>query len=219
MMKEALPMPSKLTPRFKKPGATDPRLLIGVFIVVLSLLGVLGIIRATNQTEPFYALTADVGIGETITTQNLTVVDARLAGSSEQYISADQPIAPGTVAKRPLVSGELLAAAAVTTDLKEGRRLVTLLKDQYAVADFQAGDRVDIWVASKVEGSNTYNEPRAIAEGAEIHSVTPQESIIGGTGQSAVELWVESDLLSPVLAASSDGSVINIVPSTYKAGQ
>lgn len=211
-------MSTKVTPRFKKPGARDPRLLIGIFIVLLSVLGVIGTVRATNQTEPFYAVTSDIGIGEAVSKENLTVIDARLASSGATYVSASEPIAPGTVAKRPLAAGEILPVAAVTTELKEGRRLVTLLKDQYAVADFKAGDRVDIWVSSKGEGANNFSDPEVIAEGAEVHSVTAQESIIGGTGQSAVELWVHADLLTSVLAATSNGSVINLVPSTYTGG-
>lgn len=205
----------KVAPRFKKPGIKDPKLLAGIFIILLSVLGVIGLVRATNQTVPYYAVTQDVGIGEAITSENLKVVDVRLADSAGTYIPADRELPSGLVASRAISSGEILAESATTSEVKDGRRLVTLLLDQYAVSGFKAGDMVDIWVSSKTEGSNNLGDPTVIAEGAEIHSVTAQESIIGGTGQSAVEIWVSHDLLSAVLGATNNGSVVNLVPFDY----
>ncbi|MFW0180164.1 SAF domain-containing protein [Rothia sp. P5766] len=206
-------------PRFKKPGLRDPRLLVGVLIIVLSILATVGLIRATNQTEPYYAVSKDLGIGDRISRENVQVVQVRLGDAAPQYISAEQDLAEGLVATRPLKAGEILSPNAVSSEVSEGRRLVTLLLDQYAVSGFSAGNRVDIWVSRKEEGSNSFGDPEPIVEGAEIHSVTAQESIIGGTGRSAVEVWVNNEYLSQVLGASNDGSVINLVPSAYESGR
>lgn len=205
----------KVAPRFKKPGIKDPKLLVGIFIILLSVLGVVGLVRATNQTAPYYAVSKDIGIGEKISSENLTVVDVRLGDSSPVYIPAHQELEEGLVASRAISAGEILAESATTSEVKDGRRLVTLLLDQYAVSGFQAGDMVDIWVSAKEENSTRLGDPNVIAEGAEIHSVTAQESIIGGTGQAAVEIWVAHDVLPSVLGATNNGSVVNLVPFDY----
>ena len=207
-----------LAPRFRKPGFRDPKLLAGVLIILLSVLGVVGLVRATNQTQPYYVASKDIGIGEKITTENVTVAQIKLGDSAGMYLSAEQVIADGSVATRPIAAGELLSSRSLSNEVSDGRRLVTLLLDQYAVAEYVPGDRVDIWVAYKTEGTNTYGDPTAIAESAEIHSVTAQESVIGGTGRSAVELWVHQEVLPTVLGATSKGAVINLVPSAYAAG-
>ncbi|MDY6051524.1 MAG: hypothetical protein SPI83_03825 [Rothia sp. (in: high G+C Gram-positive bacteria)] len=207
-----------LAARFRKPGFRDPKLLAGVLIILLSVLGVVGIVRATNQTQPYYVASKDIGIGEKITTDNTTTTQVKLGDSAQFYLSADQVIAEGTVATRPLASGELLSARSLSSEVNDGRRLVTLLLDQYAVAEYLPGDHVDIWVAYKTEGTNSYGDPVAIAESAQVHSVTAQESVIGGTGRSAVELWVKQEVLPDVLGATSKGAVINLVPSAYETG-
>ncbi|WP_237223753.1 SAF domain-containing protein [Rothia nasisuis] len=208
----------QVAPRFKKPGLRDPKLLAGVLIIIFSLLGVIGLIRVTNQTEPYYVASRDIQLGEKVTTDNVQVVEVKLGDSANQYISVDQGLAEGSVAARPMVAGEIIASQALTTDTGDGRRLVTLLLDHYAVSAFEAGDRVDIWVSRKAEVANTYQDPEVIAEGAEIHSVTAQESIIGGTGMSAVELWVAPEAMPAVLGAANNGSVMNLVPSSHSEG-
>ncbi|MGV3246045.1 SAF domain-containing protein [Rothia sp. 11254D007CT] len=207
-----------LAPRFRKPGFRDPKLLAGVLIILLSVLGVVGLIRATNQTQPYYVASKDIGIGEKITTDNVTTAQVKLDESAGLYLSAEQVIADGSVATRPLAAGELLSPRSLSTEVSDGRRLVTLLLDQYAVAEYAPGNRVDIWVAYKTEGANSYGDPVVIAESAEVHSVTAQESVIGGTGRSAVELWVNQDVLPTVLGATSKGAVISLVPSAYAPG-
>lgn len=204
--------------RFKKPGLRDPRLIVGLLIIVLSVLATVGIIRATNETEPYYAASKDLGIGDRLSTENTKIVQVKLGDVAPQYLSAQQDLAEGLVVTRPMKAGELLTPQAVTSKVSNGRRLVTLLLDQYAVSGFTAGDKVDIWVSRKEEGKNNFTDPEPIVQGAEIHSVKPQESIIGGTGHAAVEVWVESDSLGQVLGASNNGSVINLVPSAYERG-
>lgn len=207
-----------LAPRFRKPGFRDPKLLAGVLIILLSVLGVVGLVRATNQTQPYYIASKNIGIGEKITTDNVTTTQVKLGESADLYLSAEQAIADGAVATRPLAAGEFLSPRSLSTEVSDGRRLVTLLLDHYAVAEYDAGDRVDIWVAYKTEGANSYGDPVVIAESAEVHSVTAQESVIGGTGRSAVELWVSQDVLPAVLGATSKGAIISLVPSVYTEG-
>lgn len=205
----------QLTPRFKKPGLKDPRLISGLLIIALSMLGVIGVIRASNQTEAFYALSQDLGRGSKISRENLTLVEVKLGEAASHYISADQELGQNLVAARPLKAGEILSPQALATEDPEGRRLITLLLDHYSVAHYQPGDLVDIWVSAKEEDRSGYQSPVPLAGQAEIHSVTAQESIIGGTGRSSVEVWVTEEEIAPVLGASNQGGLINLIPSRY----
>lgn len=201
-------------PRFRKPGLKDPRLLAGILLIVVSVLGVAGIIRVTNQTSPFYVATRDIERGEAITADNLATVHVNLGESASQYLSAEQVLDEGSLAARPVKAGELLTTQTIAIEKAPNLRLVTLLLDHYAVASYQAGDRVDIWVSHKAEGGNNFHDPEPIAMGAEINTVKAQESVIGGTGKSAVELWVNEENMPAVLAVTNNGSAINLVPAS-----
>ncbi|WP_421084607.1 SAF domain-containing protein [Rothia nasimurium] len=204
--------------RYKKPGFKDPKLVIGLLLILVSVVGVVGIVRFANKSEPFYMASSDIKIGDALTSANLKVVDVQLGESAGHYVRADVELTEGTVAMQPIKSGELIASSEITDELKDGRRLTTLLMDHYAVAGFSSGDLVDVWVSFKREGSNDYEAPQSLVSHAEIHSITAQESIIGGTGKTAVELWVNADQLSQVLSASNGGAAINLIPAAYGEG-
>lgn len=203
------------TQRYKRPGLKDPKLVLGLLLILISMIGVVGIVRFANKTEPFYMASTDLKIGDALTSANLKVVDVQLGDAAPNYVSADVELKPGTVATQPMKAGELITSSGITDELKDGRRLATLLMDHYAVSSFKSGDRVDVWVSFKREGSNDYEEPQSLVSHAEIHSVTAQESIIGGTGKTAVELWVNADQLGQVLNASNGGAAINLIPAAY----
>lgn len=207
-----------LAPRFKRPGLKDPKLLTGLLIIVLSILGVIGVIQATNSTQPVYAASRDIKINEELTSDNTTIIQVHLGQSQDRYLPADQPLPQGLLARQALSSGELLAYSQVSDQPRQDRRLVTLLMDHYAVSHYRAGDRVDIWVSQKSETGNDYAEPSPLALEAEIHSLTAQESIIGGSGKTAVELWVSQDQVASVLGAENTDDVINLIPSQKGQG-
>lgn len=71
----------QLAPRFQKPGLKDPKLLIGLLLIVLSVIAVISVVRLGNKTEPYYLATRDIAVGEEIHMQDLTVADVRLAES------------------------------------------------------------------------------------------------------------------------------------------
>lgn len=214
MKKSSIPT-STVAHRLQKPGWKDPKLLVGLALILLSVVSVIGVVRATNQTETFYALARDVPVGQKITVEDLREVDVRLSDSASRYMRNTQEIAEGMRAKDFLRSGELLRVDAVTTTDTDQHRKATVVLDSTVVSTFSAGDRVDIWISQKAENKNAYGSPEVVMQSAYISKVTSEESMIGSTGKSAVQLLVTEDALGKVLDATNNESKINLVPTSY----
>lgn len=57
--------------------------------------------------------------------------------------------------------------------------------------------------------------PEVVMQSAHISKITSEESMIGSTGKSAVQLLVTEDALGKVLYATNNESKINLVPTSY----
>ena len=54
--------------RLKKPSWKDPRLLVGILLVLASVVGVISLVGAADQTTEAYAAREPIAVGETLTT-------------------------------------------------------------------------------------------------------------------------------------------------------
>ena len=57
--------------RLKKPSWKDPRLLIGILLVLASVVGVISLVGAADQTAEAYAAREPIAVGETLTADKL----------------------------------------------------------------------------------------------------------------------------------------------------
>ena len=59
--------PEESSMRMHKPGFKDPKLIVGLILILISIAGVIGIIRINNQTYTYYTAKNDISIGQKIT--------------------------------------------------------------------------------------------------------------------------------------------------------
>ena len=79
--------------RLKRPSWKDPRLLVGILLVLASVVGVVSLVGAADQTTEAYAAREPIAVGETLTTDKLHRVKVRL-GEVEQRLP-DPGVRPG----------------------------------------------------------------------------------------------------------------------------
>lgn len=207
-----------LSPRFQRPGLRDPRLLIGLLLIALSIIAVVSVVRIGNKTEPYYVATRDISVGEEITNNDLAPVDVRLAEASGLYLTEEQGLEDKTVATARIAQGQLVPTAAISTENTDGRRIATISVDSSYASMLSSGKHVDVWIATKTEGStNTYHDPEVIMEAAEVSKISSEESLIGGTGKSAVQVLVSDDALAKILKAINNDEKISLVPTDYSS--
>lgn len=208
----------QLAPRFQKPGLKDPKLLIGLLLIVLSVIAVISVVRLGNKTEPYYLATRDIAVGEEIHMQDLTVADVRLAESREHYISQQKGIAEGTIATSRIASGQLIPASSISSENTDGRRIATVSIESTYAATLTPGKHVDVWISTKGQGgANSYNDPEVVMEAAEVSTISSKETLIGGSGKSVVQILVNDDALAKILKALNNEEKINLVPSDYSS--
>lgn len=215
MAQKATVTPQVIAERMHKPGWKDPKLLIGLLLILLSVLAVIGVMRATNKTQNYYIAAHDIKVGDEIRQEDLTLSEVRLGDSENLYLSADDALPDYARANQNIPAGALLQQNTVKAQDHDGRRLATVVMDSTIASSFTTGDRVDIWVSKKKDNGTAYSEPQVVMQAAEVSGVHSEESMIGSTGKSAVQLLVTDDALAEVLNATNNENKINLVPTTF----
>lgn len=199
-------------PRLRRPSWRDPRLLAGVLLVLLSVVGVVMLVQTIDRSQGYWAAQHDLAPGTALEASQLTVVQAQLGDAGDDYLPADQPAPEGRFVRGTVSQGELLPAAAVVEGDPQSRQPVSLtLSDQLPVGT-GVGDRVDVWVAEP-EGTQVFAEPELVAAGAELAEVGESSGTFGTAGEMSLQVLLDPDVLPEVLDAKANGSRISVVPS------
>lgn len=134
--------------RFRRPGWRDPRLVVGVLLVCLSVVLGAQLLSGRDDVTQVWAVGEAVAAGATLSSDDVRPAGVRFADADDaaRYVAATDPLAEGTVVTRDLAAGELVPLAA----LVQGEQ-AALLEVPLAVpggglpAGLAAGDRVDVW--------------------------------------------------------------------------
>jgi len=210
----ARPAPAR---RLAAPSWRDPRLLVGLVLVLASvLLGARAVAAAGRTTEVFAAATT-LGVGGSVTPEQLRVVRVHVdAATAAAYVPADRPPPTGAVVLRALAPGELLPRSALgrTADLTS--RPVTLPLPAEPPQGVATGSQVDVWVTTPVvpgaDATAVATPPRLLVEAAEVADVRGLTSGLAARRGSDVQVLVPLGALPDVLQALADGLVVDLVP-------
>jgi len=144
-------MTSAIAPRLRVQPWRDPRLLLGVLLVLGSAVGGARLVASYDDSERFWMLRSDVAAGDPVTREALTVTDVRIDGATAAgYLRADQefPAELGELVwAHDLAAGALLAETALQPDATSGGVELPLAVTSGAFpSDLARGDHVDVWV-------------------------------------------------------------------------
>ena len=204
--------PAAAAPRLKKPSWKDPRLLLGILLVLASVAGVSALVASQDRTTQVLAASRDLPVGTALKAADFDVVQVSLGGLEGTYVSAGDPFPQEAVAGNLLRRGELLVKADLTEADKLDRKPLGLDVQAPLPSGIRAGDRVDVW-ASLPNGQNGYSEPRGLLEAAEISELSVSDSVIGGADSTRLLVLVEDQDLPALLGALSNQAKIAVVPN------
>ena len=94
--------------RLKKPSWKDPRLLVGILLVLASVVGVISLVGAADQTTEAYAAREPIAVGETLTADKLHRVKVRLGEVEQHYLTPESGLDAGLVAVQRIGKDQLL---------------------------------------------------------------------------------------------------------------
>lgn len=207
--------------RLRRPSWRDPRLLIGLVLVLGSVAVGGRLFAAADRTVPVYAARVTLPAGASLDAGQLVVVRLRLTGTSARYLDATRPVPSGMVLQRTVGRGELMPVAALAPAGSLAARPVTVPLEDGVPAGIAPGGRVDVWATAT--GTRTTGAaagsggddgtPRQIAAAVEVYHVTTgDERGLSAGRAAAVQVLVPTDRLPAVLAALARGDAISLLP-------
>lgn len=204
--------------RLRRPTWRDPRLLLGVTIVVLSVLGVLALLAAQDRTVPVYAADRPLSTGDHLEREDLRTVQVHIPEAADRYVSAEEGLPEGLQLTRMVGQGEILPAAALTEVTPDGLQAVTVQAEHDLARAVQPGRLVDVWAAAGPALSEGASDAVQLITAAEVTDIRESSSTFGTDDSVSVELLVLSEEVTELLTAQGEGAAISVLPSAEDAG-
>ncbi|WP_062524757.1 SAF domain-containing protein [Demequina rhizosphaerae] len=189
--------------RLRPPGWRDPRLVVGVLLIVIAVVGVAAALRAADRTTPVYAAADALAPGTVLDESNLLIAHVRVG---DGYLAAPADAPFGRVLTRAVGHGELVPASAVATREDFDGRPVAVIASAPVADGVEAGAVVDVWVTPE-DGSST-----RVGEALAVAAVERDEGSFGLGGET-VYVVVRGDevgALLDALAAAAEVAVVGI---------
>lgn len=213
----------------------DPRFAIGLILVVVSVLGVVGLVNAANASVDVLAAKSSLTPGERVHAGDLVPTSIRVGHTSQLYLrSVDVPSA-GVIVTRAVAAGELVPQSAVGSEAGVDLTSIVVTLNTALAASVAPGSRVDLWSADQAtaddatagsdDGASTganggaggFAPPTVLVSSAIVVRLVEQKQLVASSG-SSVELLVPKADTASVLDAIANGAVLSVVPVDLPIG-
>jgi len=196
----------------------DPRLVIGLVLVVGSVAGVVAVVTASDDTVEVFVARSTLAPGDEITADDLIVERARLPAGGPSYLSPATVPADGAVVLRVIGKGEVIPHSAVGR--AGGIHLSAVVVETGAglPESVRAGASVDLW-ATRADTVGAVEPPAVIASGALVVRLVESDTLVSGADTTAVELLVPKDRLARVIEALASGDALAVIPTALPLGE
>lgn len=196
----------------------DPRLAIGLALVILSVLGVYGIVAAADRSEVVLSAGSDLGPGDRIRASDLVVRNVRLGEVAGSYLTPEDVPGEGLLVTRPVTAGELVPVSAVggVSGIRVAPVVVTV-SGQLSKA-IGPGAVVDVWSAAEA-AQGVFGPPAVLVGSATVVRVIESSGLVAGRGDADVEILVSRTRIARVLEAVANGDAVSLVPMSVPLGR
>jgi len=205
-----VPDSSATAARLKRPSWKDPRLLVGVLMVLASMAGVIFLIGSADRTTEVYAAREGIAVGERLTQENVVAAKVRLGDTEQHYITVEAGLPQDVVATQRIGKDQLVPRASLGAVDQLNRKPVALNVEQTLPSQAVAGARVDVWVAQP-DAKNGFSEPKLILPGAEIAEVANGSTALGSSKTTVLMVLVEDKQMPALLGAQANEAKISVV--------
>lgn len=192
--------------RLRRPTWRDPRLLVGILLICVAVVGVALALRAADRTTPYYVASHALVPGDVLEEGDLRVVDARMDGGA--YLAVDAAAPWGGVVTRVVDEGELVPVGAIGEVGAVDGRVVGVVAHAPLAPDLETGSTVDLWVGGADEQASG---ARLVAEGLVVQGLADDAGAFSVGGGRTVYLTVPSAHVAAVLDAVGSGGEIAVV--------
>jgi len=196
--------------RLRKPSWKDPRLLLGLLLVLVSTAGTVALIGSLDHGVEIYVARQGIPAGARLSTQDLERMTVRLGGAEAQYLRADEPLPEDAIATSFVGKGQLVPRGSIGAARALTGKPVVVPVDGVLPEQLQEGARADVWVAAPDE-RNGFKDPRLLVRAGEVVKVVQNQQAFGANASQVVIVLIPDDKLPQLLAAQANKSRISLV--------
>lgn len=189
----------------------DPRFVLGLMLVLVSIVGVWWLVTTSSRTVPVYAATETLAPGTALDRAKLHVVDIRLGAAESGYLAADTTPTRELIVTRTVAAGELVPVAALDAAASLGITTLVVEPSGRLGADIATGSVVDLWAAAPV--ADGYGVPEVLVAAATVVRASEEEGFLARGGSTALELALPRSSVADVLAAMAADHLLSVVPT------
>ncbi|MFW0774593.1 SAF domain-containing protein [Paenarthrobacter nitroguajacolicus] len=197
-------------PRLKKPSWKDPRLLIGVLMVLGSISGVIALVGSADRTTQVYSAREDIAVGQVVTDSDLSIVKVRLDDVEPSYVTVEHGLAVGKVALQRVAKNQLVPQESLGSPDALDRKPVAVTLEEELPAQAIPGARVDVWIAMP-GSSSAFEEPQLLLPSAEIAGMTTGSTTLGSAKTTVVMVLVADEQMPKLLGAQANKAKVSVV--------
>jgi len=196
--------------------ALDPRLAIGIVLVVASVAGVVSLVAASDDSIEVYAAASTLTPGDRVTDRDLILRNVKLNESSDLYIVRGDLPNEGFIATRPIAKGELIPTSSLGSHQGISLTAVVIVPQGSISATVDTGASVDVWASAEAD-DGSFAAPGVIIAGAIVQRVLEEDSFVASSSGGAVEVLVPRSRVARLLEAIANGNIISVIPSNLPA--
>lgn len=189
----------------------DPRFAIGVGLVVVSVVGVYGVVTTTDRTVQVFSASSALSPGDRIYADDLVSENVRLGEVVGKYLTPGELSEDGLVVTRAVAAGELIPTSAVGDAASIRVASVVVTVSGQLSKSIAPGAVVDVWSATGTD-HGVFGPPAVLVGSATIVRVIESSGLISDGGGGGVEILVPREKVARVLEAVANGDAISLVP-------
>jgi len=180
-------------------------------LVVVSIVGVWWLVTTSSRTVPVYAATQTLTPGAALDPSTLSIVDTRLGGAEQRYLSADTAPDEDLIVARTITAGELVPLASLGDAASLGVTTIVVEPSGRLGAEVTTGAVVDLWAAAPL--GDGFGAPEVLVPAATVVRASEEEGFLAQGGATALELTIPRSSVATVLTAMAAGHLLSVVPT------
>lgn len=196
--------------RLAKPSWKDPRLLIGILLVLASVAGVVALVGSAGRTVPMYAAKDALVVGQKITPESFTIVQVQLGDAGGKYMNSQVVLGENSVAVRMVPKGELVARSSIGQTDALDRKPAPVTISEPLPKEVVVGSHVDVWVALPDE-RNGFQAPVLMLPGAEVAALNVAAGSLGSGKYMQIMVLVSDAQMPKFLGAVANKAKVSVV--------
>ncbi|MBX3193926.1 MAG: hypothetical protein KF727_02355 [Microbacteriaceae bacterium] len=219
-MTERTTMTPASSPPTRRRLVVDPRLVIGVGLVIASVAGVLALVSAADRRVPVYVASSTLVPGARVDAGDLLLRQVALDDAAGLYLVEGALPSGGLLATAVVREGELVPLSALGTAEGSDATTIVLQLAGRASSSVVPGALVDVWasttanaVTDALDDGTGSMPPIVLTSGALVTRVLQPDGIVSAADGEAVEVLVPRSRIARLLQAIADGDALAVVPA------